>query len=92
VAEVSLGDTRCWSNHLRCIVNRHNHEDVMLIDSKYDFGSIVYMVADREQLPRVVTGFLVQPIGTRVEVSSPAGTVYCYEFELSSEKNVLSQY
>ena len=36
-----------------------------LITTKFDIGSIVYLITDKEQLPRMVTGIVIKASGIK---------------------------
>lgn len=61
----------------------------IIIDNKYNIGDTVYLITDKEQLPRIVFCFIVY----RQEIiyRTAAGTVTSdhYDFELTETKNIL---
>ena len=61
----------------------------MVIDNKYNFGDIVYLKTDKEQLPRMVVRFSVYP--ERVSYCIASGTLESWHdsFELSYEKDIV---
>ena len=59
------------------------------ITTKYNFGDTVYLSTDPEQLPRLVTGFDCRPYGLFYQLSSGTSASSHYDFEITSEKNVL---
>lgn len=62
---------------------------MIVLQNKYDFGDIVYLKTDMEQLPRIVTAFISCPAGDILyEVN--CGTIVSrhYEFEINSEKEI----
>ena len=62
-----------------------------LIENKFDFGEIVYLKTDKEQSPRIV--FALKVYENEILYELACGTVVStnYEFEMSSEINVLTQ-
>jgi len=61
-----------------------------VIDNKFDFGDLVYLKTDEDQKVRLVTGFRVYPGGGLIYYLSCGNCISDhYEFEISSEKNVL---
>lgn len=61
----------------------------MTIDNKYNFGQIVYLNTDVEQKPRMVTGFVIRKDGFLYYISSGETETSHYEYEMSSDKNIL---
>ena len=61
---------------------------MMVIENKYEFGQIVYLVTDKEQLPRMVTGFTIRPTGVLYLCQSGITETAHYEMELQGEKVV----
>lgn len=61
----------------------------MRIRTKYDFGQIVYLTTDSEQLPRLVVGIDLTP--GQIIYAVQNGTVCSkhYDFELSTTKDVV---
>ncbi len=61
---------------------------MMIIENKYEIGEMVFIVTDREQLPRQVTAIKITP-GT-ILYQLACGTMVSdhYEVELSTEKNL----
>jgi hypothetical protein len=62
---------------------------MMVIDNKYEIGSIVYLITDSEQLKRIVLSFECYKNG-EILYKIACGTTlsYHYEFELSFEKDI----
>jgi len=58
--------------------------------SKYDFGDIVYLKTDPEQLERMVTGFTVRPNNTVMLLltTSDSEETSHFEWEVSINKNI----
>lgn len=62
---------------------------MMVINNKFEFGQILYLTTDRDQLPRMVTGIKVCKHGELLyEVMSGTLQSTHYEYELCEEKNV----
>lgn len=64
----------------------------MVIDNKFDFGDIVYLATDIEQLPRIVTRIYIDPNYLCYELSCGTTTSNHYELEITAEKNTLLTY
>lgn len=59
----------------------------MVIENIFDFGDIVYLITDREQLPRVVTAIEIYKAGEILyKLASGSQTSYHYDFEISPSK------
>lgn len=58
----------------------------------YDYGEVVYVITNNQQLPAQVTGYIIEPNGIlyRVEFGSGSTGSY-YAFQLSLEKNYLGE-
>lgn len=62
---------------------------MMVIDTKFNIGEIVYLKTDREQRPCIVSGYKIRKSDVLYYLcSGPAETEH-YEFEISYEKNIL---
>lgn len=61
----------------------------MIIETDHNFEDIVYLKTDPEQLPRIVTRFVVSKHSVIYELN--CGTVCSahYGFEISSVRNIL---
>lgn len=60
---------------------------MMVIDNKYTFGDILYLVTDQDQLPRMVTAIIACPAGDILyELSCGTLSSKHYDFELSEVK------
>ncbi len=55
---------------------------------KWDKGDILYLVTDKEQLPRMVYGYEIAGNDVMYKVCSGTLISTHYDFELSVEKNV----
>ncbi len=62
----------------------------MVVDNKYDFGDMVYLKTDPDQLKRIITGIHVFPGNAISYTVTQAGTEsQHYEFEISAEKQII---
>lgn len=59
----------------------------MTIVSKYNFGDIVFLITDREQSKRMVTGVQVRPTGIIYILSLGSIESSHYDFEIATDKN-----
>jgi hypothetical protein len=60
---------------------------ILTIDVPFDFGQIVYLLTDKEQQPRIVTGVKACPYGDfLIELSCVNTTSWHYTCEISEEK------
>lgn len=62
-----------------------------LIENKFDFGEIVYLKTDKDQLPRII--YCMKCYQNEIIYELACGTTVSshYEFEISTEINVLTQ-
>ena len=61
----------------------------MLIDNKFEFGDIVYLKTDKEQVERIVVEFLVSQDSVMYRLSAGVHSDIYYDVEISKEKNIL---
>lgn len=61
----------------------------MKIEPTYKYGDIVYFQCDTEQMPYMVTHYLVYPGELKYGAVSAGEVIYAYDFELSDSKNVM---
>lgn len=61
---------------------------MMVIENKYNISDIVYLITDKEQLPRIVTGINVKPVGLVYVLQNGVTETFHYEIELVSEKQL----
>lgn len=61
----------------------------MVIENKFNFGDIVYLKTDKEQLPRMVTRFSVKQSEIQYCVSQGTLETWHLDFELSETTNIL---
>ena len=62
---------------------------MMLIDNKHEIGDIVFLATDEEQLERFVTGLSIRPNSISYMLSCGSNESFHYDFEITSERNVL---
>lgn len=60
----------------------------MIIENKYDFGQIVWLKTDEEQLQRIITKIEVCPTGILYQLSQGKDYSWHYDFEISDTENV----
>ena len=58
-----------------------------VINFKYNFGDIVYLIHDPDQVERMVTSYMVKPLGVLYGLSVGELESYHYDFEIASDKN-----
>lgn len=61
---------------------------MMVIESEFDFGEIVYLTTDVDQKARMVTMVIVQPTGVLYKLSCGTGDSSHFGIEISREKTV----
>lgn len=62
---------------------------MILIESTFKIGDIVYVKTDREQNARMVTGFVARQ-GYHLVICSMCGEeIHVFEFELTNEKGIV---
>jgi len=62
---------------------------ILNVDIPFDFFKIVYLVTDKDQLPRMVTGVKSCPYGdVLIELTSGTTTGFHYLGEISETKDV----
>jgi hypothetical protein len=61
----------------------------MNITTKYDIGSLVYLVTDSEQLDRMITGIKINPSGLVYTLAEGTNETFHYEIELSDKRNII---
>lgn len=52
-------------------------------------GDLVYLRTDKDQLPRIITAIIIRPTGTCYELSQGTVTSNHYDFEFSTDRDVL---
>lgn len=62
----------------------------IVIDNKYSIGDTVYLVTDKEQLPRIVFCFIVYRQEIIYRLATGTVTSDHYDFEISDTKNILA--
>jgi len=61
----------------------------MLVDNKFDFGQIVYLKTDKEQLPRMVVRFTISKESILYILAQGTGETTHYDIEISEDINVV---
>lgn len=63
------------------------------IDVEYEFGDLVYLRTDPQQLERLVTGYILRPGSAPIyKVTFNTGETAHFGIELSTEKDEVRQY
>jgi hypothetical protein len=62
---------------------------ILTIDAEFDFGDIVYLKTDPDQLQRIVTGFTVRKHGVIYELSLANEVTHHYDFEISVTQDIV---
>jgi len=62
---------------------------MMVVDNKFDFGQIVYLKTDKEQLPRMVTRFSISQTAILYVLAQGTIETTHYDVEISEEVNVI---
>lgn len=62
---------------------------MMLIDTKFKIGDVVYLQTDLDQQKRLITGINIRANSIVYLVSCGTVESYHYDFEISSEVDVL---
>jgi hypothetical protein len=62
---------------------------MMIIENKFELQQTVYLKTDPDQKARVVTRIIVNPSGLSYELYCGTGGSWHYDFEISTEKDVL---
>lgn len=60
----------------------------MVIENKYNLSEVVYLITDKEQLPRIVTTIKVCPAGLIYGISSGVSETWHYEMEIAKVKDL----
>ncbi len=63
----------------------------MKIETKYEFGQIVYLSTDPEQNGRMVCGFTVTPGDILYKLCLGTSVSDHYDFEITEEKDILKK-
>jgi hypothetical protein len=56
--------------------------------NKFYLGNIVYLITDKEQLPRMITALILRSTGYSYELGCGATSSWNTEIEISSEKTI----
>jgi hypothetical protein len=62
---------------------------MMIVDNKFEIAQIVYLITDNEQLPRIVTAITIRQLGLVYELSQGASTSSHFDYEISTEKELI---
>ena len=60
-------------------------------ESEFDFGDIVFLKTDPDQLERQITGYIMRPNSIAYELSCGVETSIHYGFEISREIDILKK-
>lgn len=63
----------------------------MFIDSLYDYGDIVFLKTDPDQLERIVCKLICQPGNICYGLSMGSTFSEHYDFEISAQKNLMKE-
>lgn len=58
---------------------------------KYNIGDIVFIITDKEQVPKQITGILQRPSGYVYYLSNNTNETTHYDIEFSRDINILTQ-
>jgi hypothetical protein len=61
----------------------------MILEAKYNWGDILYLKTDKDQLPRILTRMQFSKDSTMYELSCGNGSSWHFDFEMSVEKAVI---
>lgn len=59
----------------------------MIINNVFNIAQMVYLKTDPEQLPRLITGIMINPGNVLYRINFGSGDYYAYDFELSTSPN-----
>ena len=62
---------------------------MMVVDTNYAIGDMVYLKTDKEQLPRIVTGINIRISGFWYVLQNGVTESCHYEIELSKERDLI---
>lgn len=62
---------------------------MMVIDSNYEIGDVVYLKTDVEQMPRIVTGILIRESTTVYYLSCVTSETTHYNCEISKDVDIV---
>ena len=60
----------------------------MKVETKFDIGQTVYLITDKEQLERIVTGIYIRHGSHLYDVSNSVNMSAHYDYEMSDEKDI----
>ena len=71
--------------------NKNGYRHLMVNDqkAKHDYGDVVYLRTDIDQLPRLITGVLMRPNYVQYELSQETVASWHQEIEISTERDVV---
>lgn len=61
------------------------------IELEFEVGNVTYLITDKDQSKRIVTGILMRPNGITYELTCGVSTSWHYSFEISSTADVLTK-
>lgn len=61
----------------------------MVVDNKFEFGQVVYLKTDCDQIPRLLTGIDLRPNMIIYQLSCGTISSNHYDFEMSAEKSLV---
>jgi uncharacterized protein YebE (UPF0316 family) len=59
----------------------------MKIETKYNLGDIVFLITDKDQYERIITGIIIRPFGVTYYLSCGTEETNHYEMEFNTSKN-----
>jgi hypothetical protein len=62
---------------------------MMLTDTIYNIGDIIYLKTDSQQKERIVTGFMIRQNHISYNINCGTEESWHYDFEMTIEKDVL---
>jgi hypothetical protein len=60
----------------------------MKINTEYNFGDIVFLITDQDQLPRIVTGIFITPLGVTYGLNYADSQSEHFPLEFTKERQV----
>jgi hypothetical protein len=61
----------------------------MILEAKYNFGDILYLKTDKDQLARIMTRVQCTKDSTMYELSCGSASSWHFEYEICVEKSVV---
>ena len=62
------------------------------INAKFNIGDFVYVITDKDQEIRIITGITIRENAIQYGVSLNASESWFYGFELSKDKSIISMF